>query len=59
MNINFDKLREDLKTDSLAAYFGGGFGGALIDAFDVKEASEEELLQMAKRQGFDISKYEE
>ena len=59
MSINFDKLRNDLEDDSLAAYFGGGFGGVLIDAFDAKEASEEELLQMAEQQGFDISKYED
>lgn len=59
MNINFDKLREDLEADSLAAYFGGGFGGDLIDAFDAKEASEEELLQMAEQQGFDMRKYED
>lgn len=59
MGIDFDKLRDDLENDSLAAYFGGGFGGALMDVFDAKDASEEELLKMAAQQGFDISKYEE
>lgn len=59
MSINFDKLSRDLEDDSYAAYFGGGYGGALMDAFDVKQASDEELLEMARSRGFDLGKYEE
>lgn len=35
MKIDIEKLREDLKNDSLGAFFGGGFGGALIEASDL------------------------
>lgn len=59
MTINFDKLSKDLENDSYGAYFGGGYGGALMDAFDVKHASNDDLLKMAKRKGFDVGKYEE
>lgn len=59
MPINFDKLSKDLEDDSYGAYFGGGYGGALMDAFDIRHASEDELLNMARRKGFDIGNYEE
>ena len=59
MAIDYDKLREDLRDDSFAAYFGGGIGPAILDAFDAEDASDEELEEMARRQGFNLAKYEE
>lgn len=56
--IDTDALRDDMEDDCLAAYFGGGFGGALIEASDIENASPEQLEEMAKRQGVDLQKYQ-
>lgn len=58
MIIDVDELREDLKQDCYGAFFGGGFGGALMESFDIESASPEELVRMAQRKGIDLSKYE-
>lgn len=58
MLIDIDELREDMKQDCYGAFFGGGFGGALMESFDVENASPEKLVAMARRQGIDLSKYE-
>ena len=58
ITIDVDKLREDMRNDSYGAYFGGGFGGALIEAFDVERASDEKLVEMAVRQGINLHKYQ-
>ena len=47
MIIDVDKLREDMRNEDLAAFFGGGFGGALVEAIDIERASDEELVDMA------------
>ncbi|MBR3343482.1 MAG: hypothetical protein IKG34_04715 [Solobacterium sp.] len=57
MKIDIEKLREDLKNDSLGAFFGGGFGGALIEASDLWHASDEELIEIARRKGTDLRSY--
>lgn len=57
IKINIEKLRNDLRDNLLGAYFGGGFGAALIEAFDVDSASPEELIEMAKRQGLNLNNY--
>ena len=60
MKINIEKLREDMKQESYGAYFCGGFGGALLESFDVEQASPEKLVEMAQRKmGIDLSDYEE
>ena len=56
-SIDIEKLREDMKDDCLGAYFGGGFGAALIEAFDVEKASYEELVKMAQNKGIDLRRY--
>ena len=47
MTIVIEKLREDLKEECLGAFYGGGFGGALMESFDIENASPEELVEMA------------
>ncbi len=42
----------------MGAYFGGGYGAALADAFDVDTASPEELLALAQRLGRNIYDYQ-
>ena len=34
MTIDIDKLRNDMRDDCIAAYFGGGFGAAIIESCD-------------------------
>lgn len=58
MIIDVDKLREDMRNEDLGAFFGGGFGGALVEAIDIEKASDEELVDMALKQGIDLRKYE-
>ena len=56
MNIDYDRLRDDLKD-----YFGSAIGIMpvfIMDVIRVENASEDELLQIARENGFDISKYE-
>ena len=56
MNIDFERLRQDL-----IDYFGTamtiGFGTAIIDISKVENASNEELINIAKQNGFNINNY--
>jgi len=55
--IDIERLRDDMRNDDLGAYFGGGFGGALMEAFDVDRATPEELVQIAQDKGIDLRRY--
>lgn len=55
--IDIDNLREDLKNNSLGAFYGGGFGAALIDSFDIDRASDEELIKIALRENVNLNNY--
>lgn len=55
--IDFGRLANDLRSDYLGAYFGGGFGAALVEAGDVDSMSPDELLAAARAQGLNISDY--
>lgn len=57
MTIDIDALREDMKRECYGAFFGGGFGGALMESFDIENASPEKLVEMAQRQGINLNKY--
>ena len=57
MTIDIDALRGDMRNECYGAFFGGGFGGVLIESFDVEDASPEELVQMAQRKGINLNKY--
>lgn len=53
--IDYEKLRNDL-----IDYFGTAFTLntlAMVDLFRVQNASDEELVNIAKRNGFDLTKY--
>jgi len=58
ITIDVDELRNDLRNECLGAFFGGGFGGALVESFEVDRASPEELVEMAQRQGIDLRRYQ-
>ena len=56
MNIEFDKLREDL-----IDYFGtamGTFPIAVMNVAEVESALDRELIRIATQNGFDLSDYE-
>lgn len=57
ITIDINRLRTDMRNECMGAFFGGGFGGALFDSFDIDRASPEELVRMAQRQGIDLRKY--
>lgn len=55
--IDYDKLRNDLTQDALGAFYGGGFGGALIESFDIDNADEDGLIDIALQKGIDLDRY--
>lgn len=55
--IDYDKLKNDLTQDALGAFYGGGFGGALIESFDIDNADEDELIDIALQKGIDLDRY--
>jgi len=57
VKIDIEKLRDDLREESLGAYFAAGYGGALIESFDINKASPEELIDIAYRYGIDLNEY--
>lgn len=57
VTIDIRRLREDLCSEDLGAYFGGGFGGALMEAFDIDNATPEELVRIAQDKGVDLQNY--
>lgn len=58
ITVDIDALREDMKDECYGAFFGAGMDSALIDSFDVEDASPEELVQRAVDQGIDLRKYQ-
>ena len=56
-SIDVERLRNDMENEALGAFFGGGFGGALIEVSDVRNASDNEVITMAKRQGINLDDY--
>lgn len=58
ITIDVDRLRDDMRNESLGAFFGGGFGGALFESFDVDRATPEKLVEMAQSRGIDLRKYQ-
>ena len=56
MMIDTEKLREDLKDYFGTAMFGGS-PLAMMDLVQVEEATAAELVEIAERNRFDISKY--
>ena len=43
--IDYEALREELRDECFAAYYGGGIGPALMDALSVDEMSPEDLIK--------------
>ena len=58
ITIDVDRLRNDMRDECLGAYFGGGFGAALIESFDVDRMAPVKLVEMAQSQGIDLRNYQ-
>ena len=56
-DIDFDRLREDLADDRYAAAFAG-VPEMMMEAWDIEALSDEELLELARRERVDLRKYE-
>ena len=56
--MDIESLRKDLQEECLGGFFVGGYGGALMEAAQIEKSQPEELIKMAKQQGFDISRYQ-
>ena len=55
--IDYDALREELRDECLAAYYGGGIGPAMMDALGVDDMSPEELVRAARMWGINIDRF--
>lgn len=56
-DYDYERLRDDLENEYAiqSATFSGGFGFSQM--LDVSSASNEQLIKMAKREGFNLNKY--
>ena len=57
MHIDFDRLRKDLSDDRYAAAFAGT-PEIIMEAWDIESLSEDELLELARREHINLRKYE-
>ena len=57
MIFDIERLQEDLQDDSYGAYFSGGYGGALIEAMETEDDSDEDIIMKAKKNGIDLRNY--
>lgn len=56
--IDYEALREALRDECFAAYYGGGIGPALMDVLSVDDMSPEAFMKTARLWGVDISRFE-
>ena len=57
VTIDTEALRQELLDDSRAAFYGGGFGGALYESFAIERATPQELADLAQSRGMDLRPY--
>lgn len=56
-DYDYNRLRNDLMDEygEQSAAFSGGFG--FLEMCDAEDATNEQLLEMARREGFNLNKY--
>lgn len=57
VEIDINKLKQDLRDYYEAAYFTLGYGAALMDSFDIDKLSDEELINKAIDNGINLENY--
>ncbi len=55
--INVDKLRQHLEDDALEIMFNVS-PAAVIELSEIENATDEEIIDIARRNGYDLSKYQ-
>ncbi len=55
--INVDKLRQDLEDDALGIMFNVS-PAAVMELSEIDNATDEEIIEIAIRNGYDISRYQ-
>ena len=58
MTIDLDALREALERGCCGAFYGGGFGVAMVQMTEVQNASPEALIALAEQLGVDLGRFE-
>ena len=53
--MTIEDLRRKLIADCEAAFFVGGFGGAILEKEEIEKADDEELIEIARRKGYIIT----
>ena len=57
IEIDIDRLRKDLEDYYMSGFVVTGFGAAFMEATDVKNASDDEIIEMAQKASFELRKY--
>lgn len=57
VEIDIDRLRKDLEDYYMSGFVVTGFGEAFMEATDVKNASDDEIIEMAQKASFELRKY--
>lgn len=57
VEIDINKLKQDLRDYYEAAYFTLGYGAALMDSIDIDKLSDEELINKAIDNGINLENY--
>lgn len=57
VEIDINKLKQDLRDYYEAAYFTLGYGAALMDSIDIDKLSDEEIINKAIDNGINLEQY--
>lgn len=57
IEIDINKLKQDLKDYYESAYFTLGYGATLMQSFDIDNLSDEEIINKAIENGLNIENY--
>ena len=57
MNIDYERLRQDIIEFYEGAFFVGGFGASIFDISKIKNASNEELIIIANELNINLNNY--
>jgi hypothetical protein len=58
MLIDVDKLEADLKKEYMGAFFGGGYGAAIVEMSSLNSAPPEKIVETAIKMRLDLRKYQ-
>ena len=53
--MTIEDLRKKLIAEAEAAFFIGGFGGAILERDEIEKADDDELIEIARRKGYIVT----